>query len=237
MSDNKKEVRFACREMRASGNKNKPQLFGYAAKYNSQTELMPGLFEVIRPGAFKRTVAEKADVRCLFNHDEDIILGRTKSGTLRLREDTTGLYFECDVPDTTAAQDVYKSVQRGDIDQCSFGFSLGTAGDRFTKTSNGEPLRELLDLDLFDVSVVTYPAYTSTSAEARSLAMWPNGKPERLAGYCDLEFERELRNDRKAVIAEVQSQTECRQRVQKLLDEIAAEEIERQKKRLNAALL
>jgi HK97 family phage prohead protease len=233
MSDNKKEVRFACREMRATGSGKRPQIVGYAAKFNSQTELMPGMFEVIRPGAFTRTLAEKADVRCLFNHDEDIILGRTKSGTLRLTEDKTGLHFVCDVADTVAAMDVYKSVQRGDIDQCSFGFTC--SDEFFTKTPTGQPLRELHECDLFDVSVVTYPAYESTSAEARSRALWPTGRPEHLRAD---NIARTLRNHSRAANEDAATfRAKAQRRAKNILDEIAQEDIERQKQRLNAAFL
>src|SRR5690242_7922903 len=176
MNGNPLEQRFACRELRAKGSTKTPQIYGCAAKYGSQAEIVPGMFEVIRPGAFTRTLAEKADVRRLFNHDEDLIIGRTKSGTLRLTEDKMGLYFEVDVPQSR--MDVYEAVQRGDVDQCSFGFTA--ADEFFSKTVTGAPLRELMDLDLFDVSVVTYPAYDSTTAEARSRALWPLGRPEHL---------------------------------------------------------
>jgi len=224
---NKREVRFTGR-MRASGNSTAPVIAGYAATYNSQTELMSGLFEVIRPGAFTRTLAEKADVRCLFNHNEDIILGRTKSKTLRLREDGTGLFFECDVP--KSRMDVYESVQRGDVSECSFGFTV--ADEHFTPSGKTDTLRELLDVDLFDVSVVVFPAYGSTSAEARNL--WPEGRPEHLEAR---NIARTVRNHSKAATEDAALRDSARRRAQSVLDEIAAEEIERQRKMLNAAIL
>ncbi len=117
------------------------------------------------------------DVRCLFNHNPDAVLGRTKAGTLRLSEDRTGLYFDCDLPDTQAGRDVRESVTRGDVDQCSFGFVVQGQNWREEKDGGGgtQAIRELTDVDLFDVSPVTYPAYPQTSVSARLL--WPEGEP------------------------------------------------------------
>jgi hypothetical protein len=223
---NPKEVRFLGREMRAAGTADKPKLQGYAAKFNSPSEDLGGFQEVIRPGAFTRTLAEGADVRCLFNHDESLIIGRTKAGSLRLKEDRTGLYFECDVP--KSRMDVYEAVQRGDVDQCSFGFCC--VEENFMPNPAGQPatLRELLDVDIFDVSVVTFPAYANTNVSARSL--WPNGKPEHIE---QRNLARTLRNHGKGI----REDASYRAVNQGRLDEIAAEEIACQKQRLNAALL
>jgi HK97 family phage prohead protease len=101
----------------------KPGIEGYAAKFNEEYD--NGWFiETIKPGAFTRAVKEKQDVRGLMNHDANLVLGRTKSGTLSLNQDATGLYFECDLPDTQTARDLYELVKRGDIDGCSFGFQV-----------------------------------------------------------------------------------------------------------------
>ena len=227
---NKKEVRFLGREMRAAGSKDKPKLAGYAAKFNSLSEDLGGFVEVIRPGAFTRTLSQGADVRCLFNHDENLILGRTKAGSLRLKEDNIGLHFEVDVPQSR--MDVYEAVQRGDVDQCSFGFSC--VDENFTQNPAGQPatLRELLDVDLFDCSIVTYPAYANTSVSARSL--WPTGKPEYLEKR---NLARTLANHTKGAREDAAYRASAQRRAQSVLDEIAAEEIERQRKMLNAALL
>lgn len=193
-------------------------LTGYAAKFDSYSEDLGGFIEVIRPGAFTRTLAEGADVRCLFNHDENLILGRTKSKTLRLTEDATGLYFECDVPDSNTGRSVYEAVQRGDVDQCSFGFCC--VDEHFAPNPSGQPavVRELLDVDIFDVSVVTYPAYGSTSVSARSL--WPKGQPE----YLEVRnLARTLRNHSRASIEEAAGRTEQAENRRKL-DEITADD-------------
>lgn len=147
---------------------------GYAAVFGQRSENLGGFKETIRPGAFARAIRERQDVRALFNHDPKQLLGRTRSGTLRLSEDGTGLRFQVDMPDTTLGRDVYTLVKRGDISQCSFGFtcardSWNAAGDR----------RELLDVDLSDISPVTFPAYQGTSVAARSLP----GELERRGRY------------------------------------------------------
>lgn len=145
-----------------------PKIEGYAAVFNSISEVMSdrmGAFrEVIKPGAFKNTLNH--DVRALYNHDPNFVLGRTKSNTLRLSEDEKGLRFSIDVPDTTWAKDLMVSIRRGDVNQCSFGFKK--LDDEWTDTKEGR-LRELRDLEIFDISCVTYPAYPQTQANIRSL--------------------------------------------------------------------
>lgn len=142
---------------------------GYASIFDEPTELWPGYREVIRPGAFKKTLRE-ADVRGLFNHDPNFLLGRTKSGTLRLEEDAHGLRYEIDLPDTATIRDlVAEPLKRGDLDASSFAFRA--VKDRETAEQNGDDLittREVIEAELFDVSPVTYPAYEGTEAELRA---------------------------------------------------------------------
>jgi uncharacterized protein len=155
-------------EFRLEKRDGKPTMIvGYPAKFNKLSQRMWGMREVILPGAFKRTLAEGADVRGLVNHDENLILGRTKAGTMRLKEDSVGLRMEIDAPDTQIARDLMTSIDRGDIDQGSFRFRTITDNWR---TQDGETLRELVDVDLLDASVVTFPAYEDTSIGVRSLA-------------------------------------------------------------------
>lgn len=142
-----------------------PVISGYAALYNSESELLYGFFrEVIRPGAFDSSI--NGDIRCLFNHDSSYVLGRTASGTLQLRSDAKGLFFSVTPPDATWAEDLQQSIKRGDINQMSFGFT--TEDDKWEDLEDGTTLRELLDVNLLEVSIVTFPAYTSTSASVRS---------------------------------------------------------------------
>src|SRR5690554_707147 len=140
-------------------------LYGYAALFDSETVL--GEFaEVIRPGAFTQTLAAKsaANIRAIYEHDDKSLLGKVGSGTLRLSEDDTGLAFELDLPDTTLGNDLAELVKRGDVSGCSFGFMPveDTWQDRAI------PLRELRDVDLFEITLTATPAYPETSVQVRS---------------------------------------------------------------------
>lgn len=156
----KKELRFleGC-EIRAAGGRT---ISGYAATFGSKAFIID-FEETIRPGAFSRALREKQDVVALFNHDSNKILGRTASGTLQLREDSTGLYFRVELSNSPTASDVLEAVRRGDIRGASFGFAA-----RQDRWNASRTERELLDVDLFDVSPVVFPAYSSTSVAARS---------------------------------------------------------------------
>jgi HK97 family phage prohead protease len=138
------------------------RLSGYAAVFNDDSVPLP-FIERIAPGAFRKTLTETPDVRLLINH-EGLPLARTKNGTLRLKEDETGLYMDADLPDTQAARDLYTLVERGDVDQMSFAFRVIRQ-----KWNEGRTERTLTELSLADgdVSVVTYPAYPTTTVEAR----------------------------------------------------------------------
>lgn len=142
----------------------KPKIVGYAAVFDQLSEPLWGFREIVRRGAFAKTIKE-ADVRALWNHDTNHVLGRIKSGTLRLKEDEKGLAIEIDPPNTQWARDLMESIRRGDVDQMSFGFR--TVSDRW-QSENGATIRELLEVDLFDVSPVTFPAYPQTSVGVRS---------------------------------------------------------------------
>lgn len=161
------EIRTYCREVRAApaGEEGALRFEGYAAVFNAPSEDLGGFREVIAPGAFAHL--EEDDVRCLMNHDPNYVLGRNQAGTLRLEQDATGLKFAVEAPDTTWARDLYRSVGRGDIDQCSFAFVVSPGGEIWERTTAGE-LRTLRDVHLVDVSIVTYPAYPDTVAAARS---------------------------------------------------------------------
>ena len=136
-------------------------LDGYASVFDKPTD-MGGWAEVIRPGAFTKTLKDGADVRALINHNPDLILARSKSGTLVLEEDGHGLRVLIDPAETSYATDLVESIRRGDVDQMSFAFRA--VKDRWTRDGDsGIELREVLEAQLFDVSPVTYPAYESTS--------------------------------------------------------------------------
>ena len=159
-------------ELRAEGDGEPNRLFGYAAKFNAQSEPLVDPYsgstfvEIIAPGAFARTLRESPDVRAIFNHDTSCVLGRVKSGTLRLWEDEVGLAFEVSLPDTGFARDLKESVRRGDIDGCSFGFVC--RADEITRVGD-TVVRTLLDIELYEISTgVAFPAYPDTVVSLRS---------------------------------------------------------------------
>jgi len=144
----------------------KPRLSGYAAVFGDVTEIAGIFRERIAPGAFA-DAAKRDDVRALFNHDANFVLGRTTAGTLRLVEDDKGLRYDVDPPETTWARDLMVSVQRGDVNQSSFAFEV--TEEEWDYGQRGEmPLRTIKSVRLYDVSPVTYPAYESTTVSARS---------------------------------------------------------------------
>jgi len=164
MSASEIERRFVASQLRSISDE-KPVIVGYAAVFNKYSEDIGGFRERIAPGAFSKVLGD--DVRALFNHDNDMVLGRSKSGTLRLREDDQGLRTEIDLPDTQFARDLWQSVKRGDVDQMSFAFR--TEKDTWAMDQEGNVERTILEFKaLYDVSIVTYPAYPDTSVALRA---------------------------------------------------------------------
>lgn len=156
---------FAVRELRASAEGEAPKITGYAALFDQPSEDMGGFVEKIRPGAFSETLKVR-DQRALWNHNDDMILGRRKAGTLELAEDEIGLRFTIYPPDTQVGRDAVASMRRGDVDQMSFGFY--TLKDEWIKDENNQTLRTLIEVELWEVSPVVFPAYPQTSAFVRS---------------------------------------------------------------------
>jgi HK97 family phage prohead protease len=144
---------------------------GHAAVFNQKSlPIWRGFRELIRPGAFAKTIQE-ADIRALVNHDTSMVLGRNKAGTLTLQEDQHGLYVEIDPPDTSYARDLIVSLERGDINQFSFGFQIVKSREiteNNREDGKSETLHEILEVRLFEVSVVTFPAYPQTNAKYRN---------------------------------------------------------------------
>lgn len=154
-------------EMRADADQ-PSRLVGYAALFSTPTEIAGAFREQIAPGAFADAVT-RDDVRALFNHDANFVLGRNTAGTLTLSEDSRGLRYEIDPPDTQWARDLMVSVQRGDISQSSFAFEVIEEAWDYPTRDAALPTRTILRAKLYDVSPVTYPAYESTTVSARSL--------------------------------------------------------------------
>ena len=140
------------------------RMAGYAAVFNEASVPLP-FIEKIAPGAFRKTLSETPDVRLLVNH-EGLPMARTKNGTMRLSEDEKGLFFEAELANTQEARDLYTLVERGDVDQMSFAFRV--IRQNWSKDRSERTLTEV-SLSDGDVSIVTYPAYTATSVEAREL--------------------------------------------------------------------
>lgn len=139
---------------------------GYFAVFNSIYEVAPGITESIAPGAFSGALG--GDVRALANHDTTLVLGRTKAGTLVLREDGHGLWGRITInQDDTDAMNLYRRVKRGDVDQCSFGFGIGKEEVDFREDGSAHWTIQIVD-PLHEVTVATFPAYEATSVAARS---------------------------------------------------------------------
>jgi HK97 family phage prohead protease len=156
----------------AEGAGKSPRIAGYAAKFNVRSENMGygsvKFFEVIEPGAFADVLND--DVRCLFNHDANLILGRTLSKTCRIAQDATGLTYECDADEEQSyTRDLLRSLQRKDVTQSSFAFAIARDGQRWVE--EGDTITRYIKkvTRLYDVSPVTYPAYPDATSEARSI--------------------------------------------------------------------
>jgi hypothetical protein len=167
------------------------RIVGHAAVFDEWTTLYEGESyvwrEIVRPGAFRDAIAENQDVRSLWNHDANFVLGRTAAGTLALSEDETGLLSDTDPVPAQWARDLMLSIARGDVSQMSFAFTVRRGdqttttekdgvvvsedgGERTTIRRDGNRIieeRELLSMNLFDVSPVTYPAYEQTDVGLR----------------------------------------------------------------------
>ena len=141
---------------------------GYFVVFNSETELYDGMFEEISDKAFQNI--DLSDIRALADHDTAKVLGRTKSNTLKLSVDDKGLYGEITInKNDTEAVNLYERVKRGDIDQCSFGFNI--LDETMDTRADGTTKWTITEIELFEVSVVTFPAYADTAVEARSEQM------------------------------------------------------------------
>lgn len=150
-------------ELRNDGN----TFIGYAAVFNSPSEPLP-FTEYIAPGAFNRTLQSRNNIKMFVNHDDTMVLASTRSGTLRLAEDSRGLRAEADLPNTTAGNDLRELLATRVVDSMSFGFSVPRGGDEWSEDGQTRTLREVR---LHEVSVVTgFPAYEGTSAMVRKLS-------------------------------------------------------------------
>ena len=158
-------INFDDMELRVTDD-DSPKITGYAAKFGKWSEDLGGFREKIKPGAFDDVLED--DVRALKNHDSNLILGRTTSGTLKLDTNSVGLRFEIDPPNTSTGKDTIEEIRRKDITGCSFSFTTKT--DAWKNNEDGTVERTIVKVDrLYDVGPVTYPAYPDTTVAARSL--------------------------------------------------------------------
>ena len=159
-----RQLRTVATQFQTREDGDNPHISGYFAVFNSNYEIAPGMSESIAPGAFSRTLS--GDIRALINHDTTLVLGRTKAGTLELREDARGLWGEITInPKDGDAMNLYERVKRGDVDQCSFGFEIVSEETDFR--ADGSVHWTITEVNLFEVSACTFPAYEATSISAR----------------------------------------------------------------------
>jgi HK97 family phage prohead protease len=188
------ERRILCKEVRVeNGDGDKPSIRGYAALFNQLSEDLGGFREQLATGAFGDAVSN-SDVRALINHDPNLVLGRNRAGTLAMREDAAGLYVEITPPDTQAARDLVELMRRGDVSQMSFAFTVAKEDQTWTREGTGPWLRTIKRVSrLFDVSVVTYPAYPQTSAAVRALEEVTDAAAEMAAAEAAAARQRQAR--------------------------------------------
>lgn len=160
---NNKEQEFRTADINAVDD-DAMKIQGFALRFNEESNLLGEFVEVISPEALKD--ADMSDVRMLINHDQNYVIGRTTAGTLDLEVTDEGLYFRCTLPNTTYARDVYENIKLGNIRECSFGMIVGSDGDTFEKRSDGIFKRTINKIQtIFDCSVVSFPAYNTSSVE------------------------------------------------------------------------
>ena len=161
---NERQLRSVATDFSTRQEGDTPHISGYFAVFNSTYEIAPDMTESIAPGAFSRTLSN--DVRALINHDTTLVLGRTKAHTLELREDERGLWGDITInPNDSDAMNLYNRVRRGDVDQCSFGFEIIDEETEFRE--DGSIHWTIKDVNLFEVSACTFPAYKETNISAR----------------------------------------------------------------------
>lgn len=172
MSEKRERRNLPIAELRVhKGDDGAQKITGHAAVFDTLSEDLGFFREKIAPGAFTPSIAED-DVRALWNHDPNFVLGRNRAGTLRMKEDDKGLAIAVDLPDTQAARDLTVSIERGDVSQMSFGFR--TLVEEWDESDPQNIIRTLKKVTLFDVSPVTYPAYPDTDVDVaqRSYDVW-----------------------------------------------------------------
>lgn len=159
-----RQVRSVPSKFETRSDDNGMYIEGYFAVFNSNYDIYSDVSESVAPGAFANTLG--GDIKALCDHDTRIVLGRNKAGTLELREDSHGLWGRIAInPNDSEAVNLYERVKRGDVDQCSFGFEIVREDTEFR--DDGSVHFTIREVHLYEVSVVTFPAYSETSVSAR----------------------------------------------------------------------
>ena len=162
--DKERQVRAALTQFEAREEENRPHITGYFSVFDGVYEIGPGMTESVDRHAFDNTIG--GDIRALINHNSDMVLGRTKAHTLELRIDEHGLWGDILInPNDQDAMNLYERVRRGDVDQCSFGFRIISEETDFRE--DGSIHWRITEVELFEVSVCTFPAYEDTNVSAR----------------------------------------------------------------------
>jgi HK97 family phage prohead protease len=192
---------------------------GYAAVFNSDSSPLP-FIERIAPGAFSRSLKSRNDIKLLWNHDTGIVLGSTRAGTLRLVEDSFGLKAVASLPDTQAGRDAAVLLKRGDVSAMSFGFTVPMGGDSWDKTGN---VRTLNRVSLHEVSLVAFPAYSSTTGTTSVRSLEGGIDADTLAdALLKLELGEELEADQATLVTEVVGKLTKTPEVQEVQGDILA---------------
>ena len=160
-----RQVRSASSKFETREEGNELKIEGYFAVFNSIYQIFDDLSESVAPGAFDDTLGD--DIRALINHDSSLVLGRNTAHTLELRQDEHGLWGSITInPNDQDAMNLYARVQRGDVDQCSFGFDI--LSEDYDVRDDGSVHWTIKKVRLYEVSVCTFPAYKETNVKARS---------------------------------------------------------------------
>ena len=168
MNNDNRVQRFFDIKARSANDDSKMVLEGYALKFEKETELWKGFKEVIRKGALDNT--DMSRVFLLFNHNDDVILAGTSNNSLELQVDDIGLKFRAELVDTQTSKEVYTLAKQGLLTKCSFSFRTAKNGYKYSRTDDSNELGEIVDIEtLYDVAVVTYPAYDDTEVYARDI--------------------------------------------------------------------
>ncbi len=162
---------------------------GYINKFNTRSQYM-GFYEEVAKGAFDKTLADGHNIYAMYNHNSDMILGSTRSGSLKLNTDNIGLHFELRInPNISYASDIAELVKSGDLEGCSFGFWV--TDDEWTRTEDKIDLRIIKELELIEVTITPFPAYLDSEASCRSFELH-NKEVEKTKELRKLEKEIEL---------------------------------------------